>query len=150
MDLERLWKAGREATTQAVLTAAHLQVHELPVGAAALLLTPGLVVVTLSAAAGHKQQLGQQQAGDGGGSSSRQRPSRRDSSGSRPLTARSRPSTAGVGVGMGVVPPLPLGSVILGGEGDSSSRPGSARPGSAAGTSRFSPQHAAGAAADSH
>lgn len=135
MSTEQLWKAGRAATTAAVLQAAHLSVHESTGDALSLLLTPGLLVSQQQ-----QQRLGQRShtstpeaAGStSGGSKSRLASRRGSTANSRPNSARNRPNSA--------LPPLQLQKLeaVAGAVGE---RRGSSsdrsRPGSAAATSRL-------------
>lgn len=149
VSLEKLWKAGRAATTAAVLEAAHLPVKESPGDATSLLLTAGMVVQrqllpsrgslisTPDSAAvgatlgGTRSRLASRRASVAGRSST---------ANSRPNSARNRPSSA-------TVPALQLQKLELtmtgGVEGCVHGMPGSSRPGSAAATSRLGPAHAA-------
>jgi len=148
MSTEQLWKAGRAATTAAVLQAAHLSVHESTGDALSLLLTPGLVVSQQQ-----QQRLGQRShastpeaAGStSGGSKSRLASRRGSTANSRPNSARNRPNSA--------LPPLQLQKLeaVAGAVGE---RRGSSsdrsRPGSAAATSRLGAGHPTGSSMQHH
>lgn len=131
VSLEKLWKAGRAATTAAVLEAAHLSVRQAAAGeATSLLLSVGMVVPTLS----HwQQQLAARAQSasvdpcrrDSRASNNSRRPSSSSAAGgSWPCSARGKPSS----VPMLALQKLGSGGVgeRPGGSGSSGSRPGSA------------------------
>jgi hypothetical protein len=162
VSLQQLWKAGRAATTAAVLDAAHLPVHDSPGDALSLILAPGLVEQRQVQQPVVAQPSSSESAGTGAdgcmtrtGTKSRlvsSRGSTANNSNSRPNSARNRPGSA--------VPALQLHKLEAGGEApqhvdrgrgssssNGSSRPGSAatssRPSSAVPTSRLGPAHSA-------
>lgn len=141
LGVEEIWKAGRAATTAAVLQSAHLAVHESPADALSLLLTPGLLLQPALSAVSPRPYSSRPASS----SSARGRLLSRKGSaiGSRPSSARTgRPTSA--------VPPLLLHRLGSGPGADSSSgghAVNSSRPGSAVWTSRLGPGVSQGAAA---
>lgn len=150
VSMQQLWKRGREATTAAVLEAAHLPVHESAWEFHSLLLVPGLVVQPQVQQQQQRSQLstpespgasrsGKQLASRWASTASSRRNStaNNNSNSSRPNSARARPASP-------VIPPLSLqklgDGVVIAGGGGSSSRPGSACP-----SSRLGPAHPAAA-----